>query len=319
MKSVACSCLLFLTVETSGQLVGEVRTQTELAVECQNYFVGPYRNSLPANSVIVPRYELVATCLFLDVGRITIESRLPTVLTATWMAGASSQQGPRVSSSGALGWSYPGRGRGEIRSTLTMQVHNHRGSASATLTVTGNGVDQSRTETLIGGGVTSRTNIIDFTNGFLMVMSGQCQAGAGFNSSSGGASGTIEIEFTPWLFPLQQTRHGQACGAELTVSDDARVAAHALAMKVANAWPTSPVALLFGDQRASIPIQGSPCSLWLNPTIALGFIASGTGEATIPVTVPGPLQSAPFQVQAVSWNTGLQFRASDGVELQFVD
>ena len=119
--------------------------------------------------------------------------------------------------------------------------------------------------------------------------------------------------------PLLVTEYGTRCGATLVVNDTRSATMHDILMTTIGGFADAPVLLLFGGDRDSMPIAGSQCLLLVEPIAALGLIANAGGFASWRAQLPAPLRSARFVVQAIPIDAANGIRATQGIELRFVD
>ena len=90
---------------------------------------------------------------------------------------------------------------------------------------------------------------------------------------------------------------------------------HHVTISAAGAFPGSPGVLWLGGRPLDLPIPGTSCSLYLEPTVEIPFSSDALGNAILLLNVPAPLVGTAY-LQSVSYTLlPMRFRLSNGVKV----
>jgi len=144
-------------------------------------------------------------------------------------------------------------------------------------------------------------------------------AGTGLHRLERTASLDVSVTFLPALRLPRFGNYGPRCGPLLVGSDTLVGWSHQLRFEAQQAPAGAPVLFDLGTTRSAIPIPGSSCLLLTPPVATLSTTANRSGNASMLLSVPGPLQRVVLDVQALVLFTAPGVQASNGVEVVFVD
>lgn len=244
--------------------------------------------------------------LFMNVASTRVE---PLTNGVRWSASAYSSIGGALLESGQVRLIVRGAAAGTVRVTATGSA-SADGSTQAQVDVGGDG----SVEVTAGAGTVARairTCIGQELRILLTVRVSSVYAAA--------ADMTLQVTFEPGLAPVQVAGYGAACGLTFEASDLPDPFVHQMAFTAGGASANGLVWIAFGVGRASIPIPGSPCSLFTVPSAIVGVPADPQGAARLAGAIPGPLHGVAMHAQALTVDVGGIVRASQGLELTFRD
>lgn len=121
----------------------------------------------------------------------------------------------------------------------------------------------------------------------------------------------ITVRFTPGSF-CEVTPYGSRCGANLIAYDTVDASGHALRLELADAPPTAPGLLLVGSRPLNLPIPRSPCLLYADAAVTLGFASDALGNAAQDLPLPRIAATLDLRLQALLLS-GTLLSASNGV------
>jgi hypothetical protein len=308
--------LLTLACVASGQTSATLQTATD--VEALAWPLGG-TSIVPARTVITSPLTVSSSNGAIGSASATIAPPGPLTMTlaaASRLAGIPGGNPSFAFVRGALDWTIPGAGYGQLTIAVTLvSSASSTSSASVTLDITGPGIHETYTDD-----AQRRTN-------YAFGYASQFTLRLGFNASASiaglsraDATIQVQVDFVPLpLPPVLQQRYGAPCNATLTVADAPTLREHALTIVGTGGVANGVFVLVFGVRRTNVPLPGSPCNLLVEPAVPLVLTADGSGAFRVAVPIPGPLQSIPIDLQAIAMVPAAPVRASDGLEIVFHD
>lgn len=117
--------------------------------------------------------------------------------------------------------------------------------------------------------------------------------------------------------PIRSSTYGGMCGMKLSLSGQITAMGHNVTGKIEGGFPKHGAMLMLGVQPAQIPFPTTPCTILVNPVVAVVLADDGNGTSALAFEVPGRVDGV-FYLQALSAYGAFgytSFRMSNGVKI----